>query len=73
MLKKVSYYTRPPQARQDVPLPSEAAGEGKLEAYRYFTHPTLGRPRSALTHGYVEDCLEPRTKLETFFSIVLKP
>src|SRR5512144_2935639 len=29
----------------------------------YFTHPTMSRPRPALSHGYIEDFAKPRTQL----------
>ncbi len=47
---------------------NKAAGESKPQAYRYFTHPTLSRPRPALAHGYVEDFDDPRTQLAAIFS-----
>src|SRR6476620_4852381 len=42
---------------------NKTAGEKKAETYRYITRPALSRPRPALSHGYVDDSFEPRTKL----------
>jgi hypothetical protein len=48
---------------------SEAAGESKPEAY----HSSPAHPRAAkkarLPKGYVEDFVDPRTKLKAGFSI----
>ena len=52
-------------------LSKEAAGEKKPEAHLFSpARPELSRQLFA-SMGYVEDFLEPRTKLEACFSILL--
>ncbi len=53
-VQKGIHYTRPPQARQDAPLPGQGRSERKGEAY----------------FGYVEPLSEARTTLEAFFNIL---
>lgn len=63
MLKRFIHYTHIPQMRQDVSLPEQRPqGRKTPEAYQCLTRLTLGWPRPALAHGYVEDFFEPRTK-----------
>jgi len=42
---------------------NKTAGEKKAEKHRYITRPALSRPRPALSHGYLGDSFDPRTKL----------
>ena len=52
-----------PRRAKTRPFPSEAAGEVNNAGVPIFYPPNLSRPRPALTHGYVEDVDEPRTKV----------
>jgi hypothetical protein len=51
------HYTHPPQARQDAPLPSNAAGEKQPEAYQHLTPPNPEPAKTGSAHGYVEGAL----------------
>src|SRR6185312_15022082 len=50
---------------------SEAAGEKQPEAYFIFHPPTPSCQDSLFSVGYVEDCFDPRTKLDERFSVLL--
>jgi hypothetical protein len=65
MLKKVIYYTRPPEARQDAPLPIRGR---RRNQHRRRTHSHPPSPEPAETgsfpmKGYVDDVDEPRKKI----------
>jgi hypothetical protein len=65
MLKKVIYYTRPLQAREDAPLPHSRPQE-KSTPQTYPFHPPSPEPAetgSFPMKGYVEDVDEPRKKI----------
>lgn len=70
--KRPSIAPAHPRRAKTRPFPSAAAGEKKLEAYRYFTRPVLSRSTPALPPGYVDDFSEPRTQLVAFLSIMLQ-
>jgi hypothetical protein len=68
MLKQVSNYTHPPQARQEAPLPERGRNRKETGGVpSILTRPALSRPRPTLSPRYVEDSFEGRAKLVDLF------